>query len=148
MAPLKTESPINPRRVGSGVVLAPLVIRSRKRPAENDYPSVLARKHETCLQSESFALFSNAAHLWYWQRRSFVCVLRSSPHETSSQYRQSSLKRKSLLWEVTEQPCDCIYWIQEFGGVCNNFPLSILPHVLPDVEEARYLTTQSLNHVQ
>ena len=66
-----------------GSVLATLDIRSRKRPTKNDYPSVLARKHETCLQSESIALFSNAVHLWYWQRRSFFCVLRFSPHETS-----------------------------------------------------------------
>ena len=64
-------------------MLATSDIRSRKRPPENDYPSVLARKHETCLQSESIALFSNTVHLWYWQRRSFFCVLCSSPHETS-----------------------------------------------------------------
>ncbi len=45
-------------------VLAASDIRSGKRPTENDFPSVLARKHETWLQSESIALFSNAAHLW------------------------------------------------------------------------------------
>src|SRR5215469_11397032 len=31
-----------------------------KRPTENNYPCVLALKHETCLQSENIALFSNA----------------------------------------------------------------------------------------
>jgi hypothetical protein len=36
----------------------------KKKPTENDYPSVLARKHEARLQAESIALFSNAVHVW------------------------------------------------------------------------------------
>jgi hypothetical protein len=63
-------------------VLAISDIRSGIGTTENDYLSVLARKHETSLQSVSIALFSNAVHLWSWQRRSFFCVLRSSPHAT------------------------------------------------------------------
>jgi ABC-type Fe2+-enterobactin transport system substrate-binding protein len=43
-----------------GFVLATWDIRSEKMPTEHDYLSVLARKHETSLQSESIALFSNS----------------------------------------------------------------------------------------
>src|SRR5215469_9886755 len=53
-----------------------------KDPLKDDYLSRLARKHKTSLQSESIALFSNAVHVWYWQRRSFFCVSHSSPHKT------------------------------------------------------------------
>ena len=87
-------------------MLATSDIRLRKRPTEKDHPSVLARKQETGLHSESVALFSNAVHLWYWQRRSFFCISCSSPHEASGQYRQSSLRDGKAFFG--RRPCFCL----------------------------------------